>query len=538
MESNQYDAIILGGAFSGASAALLLLRQKADWRILIIETKEAFDGKVGEATVELSAMFLHKRLGLWDYLSREQLPKQGLRFWFNNMKTEGLLDSAEAGPGYSIVVPSFQLQRDTLDEHLLSLAVKKGAMLARPARVTGVALKDFDNTVTYQENGAEMSARAPWVLDATGKAAHLGRQLGLIEPNLAHPIAAVWARYEGVLDLDANLYPRSKVWNNATLTSRRLATNHFTGLGYWVWVIPLRDGSTSVGLVYDKRLVKLPAGPRGEAFLNFINGIPGLRQLMAGATLREGDLRNYDQLAYTSKQFMGRGWVLLGDAAGFLDPYYSPGLDYCAISCEAATRVIGRALGGRLEEKLIDSLIATHNDHFKRSYDWTFQAIYQDKYYLLGECDLVTASFLIDTSLYYFFRVRSTAKTAAQFTNQPSYHTPLSGGVMKLERFLTRRMIRIACNRLRAGTAGRVNDGRRIKVAYNLGLKTEYNFYWGIKLWLKAELRNMALAPRLWFKPAADDSELSRLAMLAGVQPMPKPKLMDEAMPAPMRKTA
>jgi len=41
----------------------------------------------------------------------------------------------------------------------------------------------------------------------------------------------------------------------AVLASRRLATNHFTGWGYWIWFIPLKDGETSVGLVWDKRLV-------------------------------------------------------------------------------------------------------------------------------------------------------------------------------------------------------------------------------------------------------------------------------------------
>ena len=186
---------------------------------------------------------------------------------------------------------------------------------------------------------------------------------------------------------------------------------------------------------------------------------------------------------------------------------------------------------------MADSLIATHNDNFRRSFDWTFQAIYQDKYYLMGECDLVTASFLIDTSFYYMFVVRPTAKTANQYTNLASYSSPLSRPVMVFERFMKKRMVRLARNRLRAGVAGTVNDGRRIKIAYNLGLKTELNMLLGFKLWCKAELRNLLIAPRVWFKPAADDAELSRLAVAAGIQPMQKP--MAEAQPMEeMRKTA
>ena len=77
-----YDVIILGGAFSGASAAILLRREHPQLRVLIVEKSEAFDAKVGEATTEMSAMFLTRRLAMWHHLEAEQLPKEGLRYWF------------------------------------------------------------------------------------------------------------------------------------------------------------------------------------------------------------------------------------------------------------------------------------------------------------------------------------------------------------------------------------------------------------------------------------------------------------------------
>src|ERR1700712_1526671 len=173
MQSDRYDVIILGGAFSGASTAILLRRDHPQLRVLIVEKLVAFDAKVGEATTEMSAMFLTRRLAMWQHLEREHLPKEGLRYWFQNEKVHGHADASESGAFQRSTVPSFQLRRDTLDEHLLATAVAEGAELVRPGRVREVELGDFDHRVTFQrgERGDETeTVGCHWVLDATGRA--------------------------------------------------------------------------------------------------------------------------------------------------------------------------------------------------------------------------------------------------------------------------------------------------------------------------------------------------------------------------------
>src|SRR5580692_9344917 len=93
-----YDVVIVGGALSGASTAILLLRERPQLRILIVEKSAAFTRKVGEATVEISTYFLTHSLGLMQYLNETQLNKQGLRFWFANEETQNLGECSEVGP--------------------------------------------------------------------------------------------------------------------------------------------------------------------------------------------------------------------------------------------------------------------------------------------------------------------------------------------------------------------------------------------------------------------------------------------------------
>ena len=136
-------------------------------------------------------------------------------------------------------------------------------------------------------------------------------------------------------------------WARAVLTSRRLATNHFTGWGYWIWFIPLKDGETSVGLVWDKRLVDARgAARRWRSSRDSSTTNPLSRQLIQGATPIEGDCRYYAHLPYFVDKFIGPGWAQVGDAGGFLDPFYSPGLDQMSFSVWTRTRLILKELGG------------------------------------------------------------------------------------------------------------------------------------------------------------------------------------------------
>jgi flavin-dependent dehydrogenase len=492
----KYDVVILGGAFSGAAAAVLLRRDRPDLSVLVVERQEAFDAKVGEATTEMSGMFLTRRLALWQHLEREHLPKEGLRYWFHNEKVGCHAEASETGAFQRSTVPSFQLRRDALDEHILATAVAEGAELVRPARVREVELGDFDHRVTFEHEGQTETVACRWVLDATGRATFLGKRLGLIERNREHPTAAVWCRWEGVRHID-DLAARGPLrFSRGNVASRRLATNHYMGFGYWVWFIPLGNGETSIGIVFDTRLVHLDRGSNlAQGYQAFLQAIPAAAELLQGATMKAEDLRTFSNLAYVTKQYMGNGWALLGDAAAFLDPYYSPGLDHASFSVEATVEIVKAQTAG--EE--VGDRIAVHNETFLRSYHRFFRAIYQDKYFYMGEHDLLSASFLIDTAQYYIFLVIPAYRLFGKFQWMPVLGPKPAFISYHMMRIYNRRFKAIALARRAAGEAGRRNDGRRVKALYDLQVAPFRMAARGLKLWLLAELDNARLSAKRRF---------------------------------------
>jgi hypothetical protein len=342
------------------------------------------------------------------------------------------------------------------------------------------------------------------VLDATGRATFLGKRLGLIERNAEHPTAAVWCRWEGVRHIDDVAARGPLKFARGNVSSRRLATNHYMGYGYWVWFIPLGNGETSIGIVFDTRLVQLDRGSQMEsAYRAFLQAIPAAAELLPGATMKTEDLRTYSNLAYVTRQYMGNGWALVGDAAAFLDPYYSPGLDHASFSVEATVEIVKAQIppaGSPAESaEKIAARIAAHNEVFLRSYYRFFRAIYQDKYFYMGEHDLLSASFLIDTAQYYIFVVIPAYRFTGKFQWMPVLGPKPAFISYHMMRIYNRRFKAIALSRRAAGEAGKRNDGRRIRALYDLQTAPVRMAARGLKLWLYAEADNLRLAAKRLF---------------------------------------
>jgi flavin-dependent dehydrogenase len=492
MSETSCDVAILGGAFSGAATGLLLKRRRPDARVVIVEKAEDFDRKVGESTTEVSSCFLTKVLGITQHLGHEQLAKQGLRFWFAESADTAFDRCVEMGARYNSRLSGFQVDRATLDEHVLELARKAGCEVWRPAKVTKVDVEAKSVEVTA--GGEKRSLHAKWIVDASGRVALLARQLGHFRQNADHPINSIWARFRGVKDWDCyELRRKYPCWGKATITARSWATNHLMGYGWWCWIIPLKGGDVSVGVVYDSRLFQPPAGATiGERLKAHFATHPVGKEILSDAEPIENDERAYSSLAYWSECIAGDGWVSVGDAASFIDPLYSSGLDFCGFTSSGAVALLDRALAG--EDVSADA--ANFNDRFQHCYHAWFESIYQDKYYYLGDAELWAAAFLMDIASYHLGPVRQVfSDPLKQFEHFPFDGTP-GRVVRRIMRFYNHRLAVLAQRKQAAGVYGARNAGWRLLVGGFLPDGTSGRLLLrGMRRWLVAEWRNLFLQP-------------------------------------------
>jgi flavin-dependent dehydrogenase len=491
-----HDVVIIGGAFSGAATALMLKRKRPEARVLIIEKTAAFDRKVGESTTEVSSCYMTRILGLTHYLGHHQLPKQGLRLWFSSHRDQRFDECVEIGTRYQSRLPGFQVDRAKLDSHLLDLACRAGCELWRPAKVKTFELNnDDERRVNAALGSEERTATCRWIVDATGRAAMFARKLGHFRPNTEHPTNAVWARFSGVKQWDSYEWrERFPDYANHCRTAREWATNHLFGRGWWVWIIPLQGGDVSAGIVYDSRIFKFPEGPTlGDRLHMHILKHPVGREIFGEAKVIEGDVHALSMLPYHSEKVCGDGWAVVGDAAGFIDPLYSPGLDFCSYTSYYVADLLARSLSG--ED------IAGRLDHYNRQYPITyrywFESLFKDKYYYMGDAELMSTALLLDVSSYYIGLVQAVYRDPErEFLNLP--FSGIGGKVVRsMMNFYNRRLTALANRRCATGYYGKRNAGwRELYDGFVPDVRLRKHISRGLLRWCKCELVNLALMLR------------------------------------------
>lgn len=501
MESGtDYDVIVIGGALTGAAAAFLLKRRDPGLRILVVEKTPAFKRRVGEATTEVSGWFLTRMLGLGGYLARTQIPKNGLRFWFSRNENGSLAECSELGGSYLSAVPAFLLDRSLMDTEVLRRAAALGVEILRPARVVATTLVSGGmQTLRIQHAQTEKTLRARWIVDASGVKAELARSHEWIQPNTDHPTMAVWSRWRTTREWDELEHAEAASdWNTGFQGTRGTATNHFAGDGWWAWWIQLRSGEVSIGAVIDQRAASWleSRGTVGEKLRAFLSKHPAAREMLNNAEFIEGDVHFRRNLPYSACRYAGDGFVLAGDASAFLDPLYSPGMDWIAYTVASSVHLILEWRTG----KDISPLVEKTNSHFNASYKRQFEALYHDKYDYLGDHSLMRAAFRLDIASYYLFVVLPIYKMGECKLRIPPFATWHSIPFFHLMRLYNARLAAIGRDRRSRGTFGKNNAGRRDLVpGFNFRISQLVNtFLHGLGIWLALELSE---GWRTWFAP-------------------------------------
>lgn len=387
--ADSYDVAILGGGLAGLTLGLQLKQQRPDTSIFMAEKREgpareaAF--KVGESTQEISCEYFANVLGFREHLEKEQITKNGLRFWFPAGDNSELAERVERGPARRLPVHTYQLDRGRFENFLGEQALAAGIDLVGGARVRDVELGDDQHEITFTLGGRdstdEKKVKARWVVDASGRAFTLKQKLGLLEDN-GHVINSSWFRLAGGLDLEDWADPNDEEFfgRMAERGVRKLSTNHVCGQGYWVWLIQLSSGPISIGLCADPRFHPFEEFDTLEGLLDWFSRYePQIAESVEGRLDQVEDFLKVADFSYGCKQvFSGSDrWCLVGEAGAFLDPFYSPGSDFIAVSNTMTTDLVTRSLDGedvteraKAHDELYLAAYRTHLTFYERQYEF------------------------------------------------------------------------------------------------------------------------------------------------------------------------
>jgi flavin-dependent dehydrogenase len=335
--SELFDAIVIGGGPGGSTVGTALAR--AGRKVLVLEKEKFPRFHVGESLLPFS-LPIFERIGVAEKIRAAGFQKKRGAFFWN--EATGGIRPVDFATGLDDRHPSaYQVKRAEFDELLLRHAESSGADVREETVVDRVVFDDgrAAGVVARSRRGAE-EIRARVVVDASGQAALLSRQLGKrkFDPKLKR--AGLFAHYEGVR------WPEGQRPGDILLPVDR---------DIWYWIIPFSDGTWSVGEVFEPSLaasLPLPPGEgRGEGvasgtdalFDRLLSRSPRMLELLAGSR-RTSRVFGISDYSTSSAKAAGEGWVLVGDAATFLDPVFSTGVFLAMAMGERAAKRIDRAL--------------------------------------------------------------------------------------------------------------------------------------------------------------------------------------------------
>jgi flavin-dependent dehydrogenase len=433
VNDKRIDVAVLGGGLAGNLFARQLKMTKPELEIVIFERDVERGYKVGESTVEIAANYLVRKQKLSRYLYMKQLPKNSLRFFFDNeQKNADLTELSEIGVYHLPPIPSFQLDRARFETDLIEMNRELGTEVQIPAVVKEIRLSNDggEHQVDVDREGERTTYRCKWVIDAAGRSNLLAKQLDLRVAAPEHRIVSSWTRAANVTDMDAW---KDEAWlERVRRTARTLSTNHFCYDGYWLWFIPLSNDLISLGIVQRREQWKPEQGTKA-GFMKFMREHKCCEQMLEKAELV--DFGMFNQLAYRTKKFWDgpQRWATIGDAGAFHDPFYSPGSDFISLEADCLTDMITRDYAG----EDIAERSQLMNDFIQFRFDTTI-LLYSGLYPTFGSYELYREKCFFDCANYYNLWVEAFVKDEHLDPKALRYHLRRKSYVIEMMRNFNR----------------------------------------------------------------------------------------------------
>lgn len=318
--ASETDVVVIGGGPAGATASALIAEK--GHKVTLFE-REAFPRyHIGESLIP-ETFWVLERLGMLPKLRNSHFVKKySVQFVNQRGKLSEPFYFVEHKPHDSS--QTWQILRSEFDVMMLDNAREHGVTVHEQTRVLDVLMEDGKaaGVRVRGADGVNREVRCQVVVDASGQGSVLMDRFGLREWDPVLKKAALWTYWKGAKrDVDRN--------EGATMV---LQTKDKAG---WFWFIPQHDDVTSVGVVagvdylFKNRDTKAPRRDTQafweEIYFQEVDRCPGVKERIEGATRHDG-FHVEKEYSYRSREAAGDGWVLCGDAYGFLDPLYSSGV--------------------------------------------------------------------------------------------------------------------------------------------------------------------------------------------------------------------
>ena len=327
MINSDYDVVVIGGGPAGSTTSTLLAQHGL--KVALFEREKFPRFHIGESLIPETYWVL-KRLGMLPKMQQSRFVKKySVQFVNANNKLSAPFYFWDNKPHECS--QTWQVVRSEFDQMMLDNAREHGVDARDGVHVVEV-LFDGDRAtgVRISENGERREVRAKVVVDASGQAAMLQNRfkLRLWDPVLNK--GAIWTYWQGA-------YRDQGRDEGATMVLQTVNRNG------WFWYIPLHDDIVSVGVVAPFDYLFKGRGGHEQTYSEEVERCPAVKDRVAGATRVTGYFATRDY-SYRARRVAGEGWVLVGDAFGFLDPLYSSGVLLALKSGELAADAIAEGL--------------------------------------------------------------------------------------------------------------------------------------------------------------------------------------------------
>jgi flavin-dependent dehydrogenase len=324
-----YDVIIIGGGPAGSTLGSYL--SKAGIRNLILESHNHPRPHVGESLV-LSTMRVFGELGLIDKMDQAGFPKKFGASWRDFKGKEAALHFSEFRQEGIDRDHTYHVDRSKFDLLLLKHAESLGSEVHQGVHVKQVNFVDGQAVgVRAKFAGQEIDIPAKIVVDASGRQTLLGRQLNLKHNDKIFNQYAVHAWFENVARGED---PKTADYIHIYFLPVKRG---------WAWQIPITDKITSVGVVAEREVFQQFKTDSERYFNTYVQSNAGLARAMANA-VRLNEFKTEGDYSYQLDRFCGNGFLMIGDAARFVDPIFSSGVSVAMHSARFAAGSIQAAL--------------------------------------------------------------------------------------------------------------------------------------------------------------------------------------------------